>query len=218
MTTTSSHGPGAASKLRRYDPDRRDRIIDSCLDVIAAVGVAGVSHRKVAEAADVPLGSMTYHFTGLDQLLHEAFTRFAEHAADQFADQMSTATDPASAVHAVADVIMHHPIQAPRTLVLTQELYTLAARDPRYRDITHTWMRRSRQVLRTWFDPTTARLIDALIEGLTLHRALDVDGRPFDSGDPDDAGSVLTAITRITTTSSALARQPTPNSTDGDQS
>lgn len=44
---------GGAMTVRRYDPDRRDRIIDACLDLVAEVGVAGVSHRKVAAVADV---------------------------------------------------------------------------------------------------------------------------------------------------------------------
>ncbi|CAM5488856.1 hypothetical protein SGRI78S_04750 [Streptomyces griseus subsp. griseus] len=61
----------------RTDPERRDRIIDAVLDLIVDEGVAGVSHRKVAARAGVPLGSMTYHFSGMDELLHEAFTRFS---------------------------------------------------------------------------------------------------------------------------------------------
>ena len=73
----------AATTQRRYDPGRRDRIINACLDVIAETGVAGTSHRKVAEAADVPLGSMTYHFSGMNELLHEAFSRFAGTASEQ---------------------------------------------------------------------------------------------------------------------------------------
>ena len=57
------------ARRRRHDPQRRDRIIDACLEVLAEHGVAGTSHRRVAAAAGVPLGSMTYHFTGMDELL-----------------------------------------------------------------------------------------------------------------------------------------------------
>lgn len=73
---TAETRPGTR-RGRRNDPDRRDRIIDACLDVIAEAGVAGVSHRKIADAAGVPLGSMTYHFDGMSNLLHEAFSRFS---------------------------------------------------------------------------------------------------------------------------------------------
>ena len=70
MPSPSADAP-RPRRTRRNDPNRRDRIIDACLRVIAEVGVAGASHRKIAEAADVPLGSMTYHFTGMDELLRD---------------------------------------------------------------------------------------------------------------------------------------------------
>ena len=43
---------------RRYDPDRRNRIIEAALDVIEIHGVAGATHRRIAEAANVPLGRL----------------------------------------------------------------------------------------------------------------------------------------------------------------
>jgi len=181
---------GAAGPNRRYDPDRRDRIVDSCLDVIAEAGLAGTSHRKVAAAAGVPLGSMTYHFTGFDELVHEAFTRFAHTVSDRFEQRMAAAADHESAKRAVVDLITRDTLTDQRDLVLTQELYTLAARDPRYRAITNAWMARSRAALGRHFDPTTARLLDALIEGLTLHRALDTE--------PHGAATVVDAVERLT--------------------
>ena len=164
----------AAAPIRRNDPERRDRIIDAALQVIARDGVAGTSHRRVAAEADVPLGSMTYHFTGMDELLTEAFTRFADRAADDFEARMARATGPAEAAAAVVSLIDAEPLADPSALVVTHELYTLAARDPRFRTITRHWMARSRRSLERWFDPTTARVLDALVEGLTIHRALDV--------------------------------------------
>ncbi|MDH2444900.1 TetR family transcriptional regulator [Amnibacterium sp. CER49] len=157
---------------RRTDPERRDRIIDAALEVIARDGVAGTSHRRVAAAADVPLGSMTYHFTGMDELLDEAFTRFADRAADGFADRFGAATSREEAVEAVVALLEQDPLADAHDLVLTHELYTLAARDPRYRRITEHWLERNHTTLTRHFDPTTARIVDALIEGVTLHRAL----------------------------------------------
>src|SRR4051794_31902794 len=87
-----STAPGA-TRRRRYDPGRRARIVAACLDVIAETGVAGASHRRVAEAANVPLGSMTYHFSGMDELLHEAFSRFADSASEDFHRRMAAAQD-----------------------------------------------------------------------------------------------------------------------------
>jgi TetR/AcrR family transcriptional regulator, regulator of biofilm formation and stress response len=186
--------PAAAIAQRRYDPGRRDRIIDACLDVIAETGVAGTSHRKVAEAADVPLGSMTYHFSGMHDLLHEAFSRYAEAASEQFESRIAVAADIDSAKQVIVDVISED-VPDPRDLVLTHELYTLAARDPAYRDITNAWMARSRRTLEQYFDRTTARILDALVEGLSLHRALDIE--------PHQKGTVVAAVERVTAASAS---------------
>ena len=152
--------------------------------------MAGTSHRRVAEAADVPLGSMTYHFAGMNDLLHEAFSRFARTASARFEERMAAAQDTAAARQAIADATTNVVFSSQRDLVLTHELYTLAARDVAFRDITNAWMARSRRTLEKYFDPTTARILDALVEGLSIHRALD--------NEPQDERVVAEAIGRIT--------------------
>lgn len=176
---------------RRNDPDRRDRIIDACLDVIAESGVAGASHRRIADAAGVPLGSMTYYFDGMDGLLHEAFTRFGTGISERFERRMTAATDAESAREAVVEIILGDVFRSTRELVISHELYTLAARNPAYRVTTTAWMKRSRAALERHFDPETARILDALIEGLSIHRSLD--------DHPRDAAEVAVAVERITT-------------------
>lgn len=175
----------------QVDPGRRHRIIDAALDVIAAQGVAGTSHRKVAAAAGVPLGSMTYHFNGMDDLLHEAFSRFADRAVARFKVRMTQSRNPAEALNAVVDGLVEDiPGDGLEEQVVTYELYTLAARNPAFRDITERWMARAREALQAHFDPLTARLLDALIEGLAVHRTLD--------RDPADLAHMIEGIRRIT--------------------
>ncbi|MGW0189166.1 TetR/AcrR family transcriptional regulator [Streptomyces sp. NPDC003362] len=173
------------------DPRRRERIVEATLDLIAEEGLANVSHRKIAARAGVPLGSMTYHFGGMDELLREAFGRFTDHIVGVFDAYLATPADRDQAREAVADLVHALSEGSRRDLVLTQELYTLAARRPAYRELTHEWMRRSRTHLEKHFPPDTARQLDALIEGLTLHRAL--------AREPHDRALTLEAVTRITT-------------------
>ncbi|MHA6799148.1 TetR/AcrR family transcriptional regulator [Bounagaea algeriensis] len=173
------------------DPQRRERIITATLDLIADEGIASASHRRIAARAGVPLGSMTYHFTGLEHLLREAFTRFAERIVAVFDAHLTAPTDREQAAEAVTDLV-HALSEDQRDLVLTQELYTLAARQPGYRELTHEWTRRSRSHLERHFDPETARQLAALIEGLALHRALD--------REPHDRALAREAIARITAT------------------
>lgn len=176
------------------DPRRRERILAATLDHIADEGVAGVSHRKIAARAAVPLGSMTYHFTGIDDLLREAFTLFADHIVTVFERHLDHADTHWQAREAVTDLIHALSAGTRRDLILTQELYTLAARRPEYRELTQSWMRRSRHLLERHFDPDTARQLDALIEGLTLHRALD------DTGTSHGRELTRQAVGRITAT------------------
>ncbi|GGN87536.1 TetR family transcriptional regulator [Actinoplanes lobatus] len=161
-----------ARRTRRHDPHRRDRLIDAALQVIAQRGVAGASHREIARAADVPLGSMTYHFASLDEILAEAFTRHADGIARVFDERLTAARTRDEAVEAVVGLVAGDLLSPGHDLVLTVELYVAAARNPRLRAVTQAWMQRSRDALERHFDPTTAREVDALIEGLTLHSAL----------------------------------------------
>ncbi|WP_226872465.1 TetR/AcrR family transcriptional regulator [Microbispora sitophila] len=163
---------------RRYDPERRDRIIDAAIDCIAEDGVAGTSHRKVAARAGVPLGSMTYHFENMDDLLVEAFTRFAASIGDAFERRLAAARDRDAAVEAIVALIHGDLQRSRREHVLTYELYTLAARRAAFRSITHRWMRESRRALERHFAPDTARALDAYVEGAALHIALHPDPQP----------------------------------------
>nr|WP_281070176.1 TetR family transcriptional regulator [Paeniglutamicibacter psychrophenolicus] len=144
------------------------------MELIASQGVAGTSHRKVAALADVPLGSMTYHFSGMDELLEAAFTRFTREVGERFAARLAGGLAGAELVSALVELIHDDVLDSRRSLVLTMELYTLAARNPRFRDITRSWLEFSARSLERHMDAATAQQVDALIEGLSIHRALGI--------------------------------------------
>jgi DNA-binding transcriptional regulator YbjK len=157
---------------RRHDPDRRMRIVEAAVAVIAEHGVAGTTHRLIAAAADVPLGSLTYHFTGLDDLRAQAFALHAERMAVRYEAHFAAATSPEDVVDAVTALVHADADADDRDWAVAYELYLAALRDPALRTVTESWMRRSRSVLERFVDPTTARGVDALIEGLVMHKML----------------------------------------------
>jgi TetR/AcrR family transcriptional regulator, regulator of biofilm formation and stress response len=170
--TTAEH------RSRRSDPGRRDRIIDIAIDVIAERGVAGTTHRLVAAAADVPLGSMTYHFDSLDELFRLAFERHAAAAFARFDAVLTSVPAGGDPREAVVHIICDESLGYQRDLVVAIELYGLAARRAEFRVITQNWMAASRGALERYFAPEQAPAIDALIEGLVLHATLATE--PFD--------------------------------------
>ncbi|TFV56885.1 TetR family transcriptional regulator [Geodermatophilus sp. DF01-2] len=180
-----------ARRARRYDPDRRERLIATALDVIAEHGVEGATHRAIARVADVPLGSTTYHFSSLDELLAAAFTVHGEQVAGALEEWMRAAPDQQAALDALARHLAEDLLGNERTLVLAVELYVAAARRPALRAVTQDWMVRSRRALELHFDPVTARELDALVEGLVLHQFLSTDPMT-----PEQVHSALLRITR----------------------
>lgn len=163
MTTTSP---------RRHDPDRRDRLVDVTIDVIAEHGLAGLTARRIAAAADVPLGSVTYHFASLDDLVRAAFTRHAERMAQVFRAHFAEVADRASMLDAATDFVLQGHGASNREWAIAYELYLAAMRDPALREITEAWMGSSRDTLQRVLEPELARALDGVMEGLTMHATL----------------------------------------------
>lgn len=157
---------------RRYDPNRRDRIVDTALDVIARHGVAGTTHRRVAEAADVPLGAMTYYFQGMEHLLQEAFAKLADTISSQFKAILEAATTKEQARQAVIDWACNGMWTSERNLVLVFELSAFAAREPGMRPLLQRWMGVSESYLSAHFGASTAKLLDAFVDGVLMHNIM----------------------------------------------
>jgi len=174
---------------KRNDSSRRQRIVDAALAVIADVGVAATTHRRIATAAGVPLGSVTYYFTSLETLLTEAFLQLAADSSAAFRDRLERATDRASAREAVIDIIAESIWAETRTLLLSYELYAFAARHPPVSAVMQQWMDSSRAALGRFFDPLTARALDALVEGIGIHNSIDCA--------PLDRAAIRTIVERV---------------------
>ncbi|MEN8653466.1 TetR family transcriptional regulator [Streptomyces sp. 21So2-11] len=153
---------------RRYDPERRQRIIDAAIRVVGSKGIAGLSHRSAAAEADVPLGSTTYHFKTLDELMVAALRQ----ANEGFAKAVSTRgafDDPGADVAAELAGLLGEWLSGDRTGVeLEYELYLAALRRPALRPVAAEWGEgvADRLALRT--DPVTARALVALMDGICL--------------------------------------------------
>lgn len=166
------------SAARRTEPGRRERLIETTLDIIAHKGSSGATYRAVAEAAGVPMGSITYHFPTRDDMLFAAFAHLADtqHARfDAIMANLPTSQDPRERV---VELIVTHGAGYGRDMVLSAELYALAVRDERYRSLIQQWMEKSRASLARHFPAELAPIIDALQEGLVLHSHISTE--PFD--------------------------------------
>jgi AcrR family transcriptional regulator len=65
---------------------RRETIIDAAIEVIASEGLARATTRRIAEAADAPLGSLHYCFRSKDELIESVLARAASTMEASFED------------------------------------------------------------------------------------------------------------------------------------
>ncbi|WP_103355807.1 TetR/AcrR family transcriptional regulator [Amycolatopsis sp. CA-128772] len=171
MARPEADAKGAGRRPRRHDPGRRVRILDAALDVLVERGPAGMTHRHVAARADVPLGSVTYHFAGLAELQAQAFTRFVELQTAVFETLFDAVATRADFVEVLADLVHASPARQ-RSAVLGFELHLAALRDPELRVLAEAWTRSSQAVLARFVGADDAARLDALLEGMIMHALL----------------------------------------------
>ncbi|WP_316777444.1 TetR/AcrR family transcriptional regulator [Streptomyces sasae] len=165
---------------RRYDPERRQRIIEAAIRVVGEKGLAGLTHRSVAAEADVPLGSTTYHFKTLDELMVAALRQANEGFAKVIASRGGLA-DPRTDLAAELAGWMGEWLAGDRTGVeLEYELYLAALRRPTLRPVAAEWADDLAHRLAHRTDPVTARALVALMDGICLQVLLT--GAEYDEG------------------------------------
>ncbi|MEV5796187.1 TetR family transcriptional regulator [Streptomyces collinus] len=152
---------------RRHDPERRQRIIDAAIRVVGRKGIAGLSHRSVAAEADVPLGSTTYHFATLEELMVAALRQTNEGFARVLAERLPE--DGHGDLAAQLAGALGEWLGGERTGVeLEYELYLAALRRPALRPVAAEWTERAAEGLARRTDAITARALLALMDGICL--------------------------------------------------
>ncbi|MFD4634427.1 TetR/AcrR family transcriptional regulator [Streptomyces sp. NPDC058284] len=166
--------------VRRYDPERRQRIIDAAIRVVAAKGIGGLSHRSVAAEADVPLGSTTYHFKTLDELMVAALRQTNESFA-KVVDAGGVFEDPGADIAGELARLLAEWFAGERAgLELEYELYLAALRRPALRPVAAEWCAGLAELLERRTDPVTARALVALMDGICLQVL--ITGGEYDEG------------------------------------
>lgn len=152
------------------------RIALAALEVVAERGVEGLTHRAVAAAAGIPLGSTTYHYKTLDDLLAAAIVQ-AKSATD--ADLLrwaSSLTPDVDLADALAGYLMDLLERAWDRTIVEFELYMAALRRPELLELSRRWDEALPSVLAEHVDEITARALAYACDGLVL-RAL-IHGMP----------------------------------------
>ncbi|MFE3993067.1 TetR/AcrR family transcriptional regulator, partial [Streptomyces goshikiensis] len=113
-------------------PDRRTLIADTAIDLVAAAGLRGLTHRAVDAAAGLPAGSTSYYFRTRTALIGACYQRLAElDLGDVDTDGPPPAGADRSAAAAALAALLYRWLTTGRARQLARfELSLEAARTP----------------------------------------------------------------------------------------
>ena len=124
-----------ANARRRRDPEaRRREIVAAAAELIVEVGADGITHRKVAARAGVPLGSTTQHFDTLDDLRSAALRELADEV-DARLDGVRIALAERGTTPAVIADLIAGGLDDARAVKADRAVVTAAVHDPRLREL-----------------------------------------------------------------------------------
>jgi DNA-binding transcriptional regulator YbjK len=121
---------------------RRTEIIDAAIEVMARVGLAGLSMRVVAGQAGIPLGALSYYFTDKADLVAQAFQQLSDREIERVV-RTAELLEPTMTADQLGDLVADMIIDgftAPQGAIVTRyELVTEASRDARLRPMFEAW-------------------------------------------------------------------------------
>lgn len=154
------------------DPARRARIAQAAIEVVATNGAAGLTHRAVAAAAGVPLGSTTYYFASRDDLLAEALHAAAEHNIARLREWEAGLGEAVDLASALASLTMAGLTAGRPQSVVEYELYIAALHRPRLRQASAAWDSALVELFARRTDADTGRALAAAFCGLMMQALL----------------------------------------------
>lgn len=157
------------------DPGRRDRIVDAAYELMRRDGLHTLTHRRIAAHAGVPLGSTTYYFGDLDELVLAAVRRSVAEGRERLREwsaALGPDADARQVCRALAEMSVEHVTTAAARTVLDYELYVAGLRRENLRVESEAWIGLLRAALAEHLDAATADALTAAADGLVLQALL----------------------------------------------
>lgn len=175
--------------------DRRTRIADAAVTVIAEKGLRALTHRALDTALELPSGSVSYYFRTRDALLTAVADRITERSradfdtaafdlgatgspsegADRSPGRPSTGPPPTEVARGIAEWLDRLLLHRGDELLARHALILDGRTDPRVRDrLADSFfsVRRARELFSSWGieDPRIAEDFVAVLEGAVFDR------------------------------------------------
>lgn len=160
-------------------PDARERILRATVELIGRRGVAAITNRRVAAAAGVALGSLTYHFPSKVDLLRESLRLYVEEEVRRQQEVAESLRRRCPSIEEIAVEVERVVAESANSVqqLAEIELHLQAARDPALREVSRRCFEAYEEVAMTTLEllkvrnpERHARSIVALMYGMGLRR------------------------------------------------
>ncbi|MEN2739990.1 hypothetical protein ABCS02_19515 [Microbacterium sp. X-17] len=155
---------------RKPRRDRRAEIADAALRVAARDGVVGITHRAVADEADITLGLTTYYFATITDLITLAMERGVADYAEVL-EEWAVGLSAANVAEKLAALLESKTTDRDR-LRVEYELHFAAMRIDQLRPLATRCQDMLPTVLAPFCGASTARHLDAAYRGYELDALL----------------------------------------------
>ena len=135
--------------------DRRQMIAEAALRVLESEGHAALTARKVATEAGLALGHISYHFTGMDEVLAEAYRLLSQRLREE-GDGGAATLPPADRLAAFMRAGFGARILTPGHIRARIDLWSAAAAHPAVAETELALYRHYRTRLETLLAPLVA--------------------------------------------------------------
>jgi AcrR family transcriptional regulator len=149
MSRSTAQAKPAAERKRQPTEVRRMLVVDAARDVIAERGLFATTMRDIARAAEVSVGTLTYHFTGIAEILNEVLDREMVLFYEPLLDKAREAERGLDALHILIDCFFADDERTVQHWRLWLDFWSVSAHDARYGDWQRaTYLRWRADVLR----------------------------------------------------------------------
>jgi DNA-binding transcriptional regulator YbjK len=158
---------------------KREQILDAAVRVFGTGGADGVTHRAVAKAAGVPLGSTTYYFTDRDDLLLQTMAHARAAESERLAAIVDAVEGPIDLDRSVAlltEMFFDKTTADPLYDLALFEMFMEATRNDALRPVTRAWSEMIGTLVDRVLPPsdptvpraTVVQIVACLVDGLML--------------------------------------------------
>lgn len=179
--------------------DRHRLLVGAAADLLAEQGWAAVTHRGLVARSGVPLATLTYYFTDVDDLVTQAAAELARRhlaAARALVDGVPRRRAAPARTAALAAQVLVGADPTPQAVQALYERYLRAGRTPAVRDLVVGWNRDVHALVAEVLDrtghpgtPAQVRLLVGALDGLVVTALAE--------GEPDPVAVAVRAATAL---------------------